>query len=386
MPVLDSGQPITCLRGEHFVRSFHNSLAHLDVFMGDMCNLKCTSCPCWMVDNPPNWDSALLTDKFAEMVDYIEAACPSFDRMMVIGGEPFLHGGVLDYFRHQSANACISAYTNLAWESDDTFVFRDNVRFFTSLDAHTDELYRRVRRGRTFDFVTANLARFADRIAHVDTTVSKLNLPYMREIFAMTEDIGCTHWFMPMDARVSYYAQQIEEGNRPATERENLLAQRTSHQLERILLEPADLPTVTEFYEQHATRRTNDVSAFERLYRAGVSHYAGEDETPRGEPRREDADQPGNRCETLKAYMEVTFARNGNYIPFIHCPTLRHALKSTEGPEFSSFAALMAWEEEVRASVTCSDACSRTPYLKVDALRVWGANSAKLGRKEPTPV
>lgn len=84
--------------------------------------------------------------------------------------------------------------------------------------------------------------------------------------------------------------------------------------------------------------------------------------------------------------MEVTFSRNGNYIPFIHCPTLRHALKSTEGPEFDSFASLMEWEEQVRGSVTCSDACSRTPYLEVDALRVWGANSAKLGRKEPTPA
>lgn len=369
------------------MRSLHNSLAHLDVFLGDMCNLKCTSCPCWMVEKPPMWDDSQLADRFVEMMDYIGDHCPSFDRMMVIGGEPFLHGGVMNYFRQQSAKVCLSAYTNFAWESDNTFIFGDNVRFFTSLDAHNDELYRRIRRGRTFDLVTTNLARFADHIVHVDTTVSKLNLPHMHDIFAMTEAIGCTHWFMPMDARVSYYAQQIEDGNRPATERENLLAQRTSHQLERILLEPSDLPLVTQFYNQHPSPRTNDVSAFERLYKAGVSHYAGEDETPKGHSAQAGTETPSDsRCETLKRYMEVTFSRNGNYIPFIHCPTLRHALKSTEGPEFDSFASLMEWEEEVRGSVTCSDACSRTPYLEVDALRVWGANSAKLGRKEPTPA
>jgi hypothetical protein len=52
----------------------------------------------------------------------------------------------------------------------------------------------------------------------------------------------------------------------------------------------------------------------------------------------------------------------------------------------TSFEALMAWEEEVRGSVSCSESCSRTPYLEVDALRVWGANSAKLGRKESMPA
>jgi radical SAM family protein len=359
---------------------FHASLKHLDVFMGDQCNLKCTSCPCWMIDKPPSWDTGRLADRFAEMVDYVGGQCPSFDRVMVIGGEPFIHGGVMEYFRHQESDVCVSAYTNFAWESDPGMGFRDNIRFLTSLDAHTDELYRRIRRGRTFDLVQNNLSRFSKHIVHVDTTVSKLNLPHMSDIFAMTEEVGCTHHFMPMDARVSFFAQQIQDGFRAASERENLLAVRTSGQAERILLERDDLMYVEQFYANNPSPRVNAFHDFQRLYRAGVSHYAGDEETSAvADSASEAAD---DQCETLKHYMEVTFARDGRYIPFVHCPTLRAELKSTEGPAFDSFEALMDWEEHVRGSVSCSDSCSRTPYLKVDALRVWGANSAKLGRRE----
>lgn len=362
--------------------SFHSSLMQLDVFMGDMCNLKCTSCPCWMIDRPPTWDDAALSDRFAELVEYVETNCASFDRLMVIGGEPFLHGGVLDFFQHQDSTVCLSAYTNMTWGSDGDLTFSDNVRFFTSLDAHTEELYRKIRRGRTFDLVKTNLERFSDHIVHVDTTVSKLNLPHLADLFAMTEAIGCTHHFMPMDSRVSFFADQIQNGYRPASERENLLAVRTSGQLERILLETDDLPVVAEFYDETSSPRLNAFSDFQRLYRAGVSHYAGDEDATPAETAFVQQANTDSRCQTLKHYMEITFSRSGNFVPFVHCPTLRRKLNATEGPEFASFEALMEWEEEVRGSVTCSDSCSRTPYLKVDALRVWGANSAKLGRKE----
>lgn len=362
--------------------NFHETLTQLDVFMGDMCNLKCTSCPCWMIERPPSWDISMLADRFAEMIDYVEVRCPSFDRMMVIGGEPFLHGGVMEYFRQQNNNVCVSAYTNFAWESGDDITFRDNVRFFTSLDAHSEDLYRKIRRGRTFGLVKENLRRFSDRIVHVDTTISKLNLPHMADLLDMTEHIGCTHWFMPMDARVSFFNKQIQDGLRSVTPRENLLADRTAGQLERILLDHDDLPAVGQFYADCESPRINDFNAFEQLFRAGVSHYAGTNEDAgidAGDAFIDDA--VSERCPTLAHYMEVTFAPSGGYVPFIHCPTLRRELDATEGPEFQSFADLMAWEESVRGLVKCSTACSRTPYLKVDALRVWGANSAKLGRK-----
>ncbi|MCC9187181.1 hypothetical protein, partial [Mycolicibacterium mageritense] len=115
---------------------------------------------------------------------------------------------------------------------------------------------------------------------------------------------------------MSFFADQIQNGYRPASERENLLAVRTSGQLERILLETDDLPVVAEFYDETSSPRLNAFSDFQRLYRAGVSHYAGDEDATPAETAFVQPANTDSRCQTLKHYMEITFSRSGNHSVF----------------------------------------------------------------------
>lgn len=342
------------------------TLTHLDINLGDACNLRCVHCPCWINEKAPRFDAAALEARLSEAVDYIDRECPKFDKVMLIGGEPFVHEGVANFFENQRfESVCISAYTNFVWPRENLDL-PPNIRFLSSLDAASQSVYGQLRRTRDFARSQENMRRYSDRLMHVDTTVSKGNLHHLDEILDITEPYGCSHWFLPIDPRVLRYAEHDSDrvSEKAETATEVATALRTAKRVNPLLLDDGDLKTMEKFFARRASSRTNDFDMFMGVYLSGIAHFQDDelDYRPELKIKRPEVE----RCAGIRRYMEITFTPDGQFVPMVHCPELWDLLGVERGPAFDSFSELMEWENEVRGRTGCKTFCGRTQFLGLD--------------------
>jgi len=281
---------------------------------------------------------------------------------MIIGGEPFTHPGLAEFLSEQSFNIYIIVYTNFAVPLQ-KYQWPDNIHFITSWDAPDDETYRRIRRTKHFPLVMKNINQNRDRIIHVDTTVSRLNIMKLDRILEMTEEIGCTHWFLPIDPRVLRYAKKHK--NDP-------LAKIVAKKVKEILLDYSDLKIIKDFFNRHKNNpRINDYSMFKGLYLAGIRHFEDLPEySYSNEIIPSNIDTPSiEHCPAVENYLEITFNRSGKFIPVIHCPLLKRIYPEHRVPQFDNFDDLIKWVSSIRAQIKCSTFCGRTQFLGLDSYK-----------------
>ena len=339
----------------------NNTLTHLDIDLGNKCNLRCLACERWLDPNPIEFPKDVLWKKLEEVMGYVEDNCKNFDKLMIIGGEPFVHEGLAEFLSQQSYCIYTIIYTNFAVPLE-KYQWPRNIHFITSWDAPDDKTYRQIRRTKDFPIVMRNISLNKDKIIHVDTTVSKLNILKLDHILEMTEEIGCTHWFFPIDPRVLRYAKHHPE---------NKLAQITASKLMKIVLDFSDLEVVKKFFERHQdNNRINEYSMFEGIYLAGFRHFQDIPEYSK-KIKINEINIPFDikHCPAVEHYLEITFDRFGKFIPILHCPILREKHPDERLPRFNNFGELIEWISTIRSQIKCKSFCGRTQFLGLDVYK-----------------
>ena len=143
--------------------SLESTLTHMDIFLGDACNLRCVHCQCWINDRAPLFGAQVLEARLFEAIEYVATQCPQFEKVMLIGGEPFVHEGVPRFLQKQRIDTEITVYTNFVWPDPD-ITLPDNVFFLSSLDAAQQDVYGQLRRTKDFAYSQENMRRHADRL------------------------------------------------------------------------------------------------------------------------------------------------------------------------------------------------------------------------------
>src|ERR1700754_3247947 len=126
---------------------FEDTLTNLDIYLGDACNLRCVHCPCWITERAPRYEPKMLERKLFEAVEYADTECGAFEKVMLIGAEPFIHEGMVRFLERQRIDTCITVYTNFVWPEPDVRL-PDNVYFLSSLDAASQNIFGQLRRTR----------------------------------------------------------------------------------------------------------------------------------------------------------------------------------------------------------------------------------------------
>ncbi|NHJ14473.1 MAG: radical SAM protein [Candidatus Thorarchaeota archaeon] len=345
----------------------NETLTHLDVFLGDKCNLRCIACDCWLNEEPFAIPSHVLESRLKDILNHLEMHCPNFDKLMIIGGEPFCHEGLASFLANLESSIYIVIYTNFSIPLGE-YSWPDNVHFITSLDAPNDRIYRKIRRGRTFTTTIENINLNRDHIIHMDTTVSKLNVGVLDDLVEISESVGCTHWFLPVDPRVIRYSKEREYSPKIAASVRNLNC---------ILLQEEDLESVREFYRKHTgNTRLNDFSMFSGLFLSGIRHYEdlkgyGKDIANRSEiVTEEEAEQELlSHCPGLESYIEVGISKEGYVVPILHCLKQRELVPKDTIPAFSTIEDLIDWFSNSSMEVKCDSYCGRTQFLALDSYK-----------------
>jgi molybdenum cofactor biosynthesis enzyme MoaA len=347
------------------MRPLEDTLTNLDIYLGDACNLKCVQCQCWINESAPQFDPAVLEARLFEAVEYAATKCKSFEKVMLIGGEPFIHEGMVRFLEKQRIDTCITVYTNFVWPDPDV-VLPDNVYFLSSMDAANQEVYGQLRRTRDFAFSQQVMRQRSDKLLHVDTTVSKGNIKVLDDILKLTEGYDCTHWFLPIDPRVLRYNDEFVKDPRLGTLTERSTAERTAKRARTILLDEDDLREMERFYDRWGSDRTNDFETFLGIYLSGVDRFKAETFGYRPDVAVKKPSVAGQRCPGVRRYMEIGFAPDGKFVPVIHCPDLTDLYSAKQGPEIDSFTGVMEWENQARGRVGCEVFCGHTQFLGVD--------------------
>jgi MoaA/NifB/PqqE/SkfB family radical SAM enzyme len=357
------------------MEAFANTLTNLDINLADACNLRCLACPCWLVPKPPRVKPAVLIERLHDVFAYLEANCPSFQKVLIIGGEPFVHRGLRDFLIEQRYSIYITVYTNLAIPLEETD-WPDNVHLITSLDAADAETYSKIRGADLFDVTQENMRRLGSRIVHVDTTVSKANLNQLLEIRKITKPIGCTHWFLPIDPRMLRYAGNPSSDDGQYVHPRHDVVQATRAKLEQILLNINDLSEIRDFFGELEDGRSNDFDMFKGIYLSGLNHFQDLGEYSAQSKAALPRYVEKHACPGIRKYMEITFDADGKMLPVVHCPELRGILGMSDvshldtfpavGPAFERFLSLFEWEAEQRLRTECQTFCGRTQFLGVD--------------------
>ena len=355
------------------MEAFTHTLTNLDINVGDACNLRCIACPCWLVPTPTRLSPSVLIERLNDVFSYLERQCPNFEKVLIIGGEPFVHRGLNEFLLQQRFDIYITVYTNLAVPIN-RCDWPDNVHFITSLDAADPETYQRIRGANVYELTQQNMRKLGARIVHADTTVSRANLHQLSRIRQITEPLGCTHWFLPVDPRMLRYAGS--DGDDADLHPKHELVQTTREKLEEILLSPSDLDTVQDFYNQSGDHLTNDFAMFRGVYLSGLGHFEDLEEYSAQSKCHPPQYHEKHACPGIRKYMEITFAADGRMLPVVHCPELRNILGMSNvshrhtfpatGPAFEHFEDLFAWEVKERVRPECRTFCGRTQFLGVD--------------------
>jgi len=344
------------------------TLTNLDIYLGDACNLRCVHCPCWITEDAPRFEPDVLEARLFETAEYVATHCPRFDKMMLIGGEPFMHEGMVRFLAKQRLDLCITVYTNFVWP-DPTVSLPGNVFFLSSMDAPRQEIYGQLRRTRDFESSQATMRQRAKQLIHVDTTVSKGNVAHLDEILDLTEGYPCTHWFLPIDPRVLRHAARLAADPRLGSLTELKTARRTAERAKQIMLDDQDIRQVERFYQRRGSRRTNDFETFLGIYLSGVKKFQSGPFEYRSDLADVTVHMPETgeqRCAGIRRYMEISFNTDGGFVPMVHCPELWGILGTDRGPAQPTFQALMDWEDETRHRSGCRVFCGRTQFLGLD--------------------
>jgi MoaA/NifB/PqqE/SkfB family radical SAM enzyme len=341
-----------------------DTLTNLDIYLGDACNLRCVHCPCWINEGAPRFRADVLESRLFEAVEYA-AACPRFEKVMLIGGEPFIHEGMVSFLKKQRIDTCITVYTNFVWPDPDVEL-PDNVFFLSSMDAPTQAVYGQLRRTKDFAYSQDLMRKRSGQLLHVDTTVSKGNLEHLDQILDITESYGCTHWFLPIDPRVLRYDDTFIKDDRLGTLTERRHASVTADRARAILLDEDDIATVGRFYDRRASDRINDYETFLGIYLSGVDHFKAETFGYRKDLDVRKPQVSSDRCPGIRRYMEIGFTSEGDFVPMIHCPELWDIVGARQGPPVDSVEALMTWENQTRLRSDCQVFCGRTQFLGID--------------------
>lgn len=351
------------------------TITHLDINLGDQCNLKCRMCECWLNSDPLQLEADELWPQVEEALEYVQDNCPNFEKAMIIGGEPFTHPGLTNFLLDQDLDIFLSVYTNFSIELPDVS-WPDNVHFLTSLDASCAETYMKIRRTDDWETTQKNMRRHADNLLHVDTTVSKLNVDEMEDILTVTEDFDCGHWFLPGDPRIVEYARKHPENSR---------AQSTADSMVPHLLDEDSIGVVKQFYDEHGHKdRTNNLEMFLTLYYQGVDIYGHLPEYDLQVPEGIELQRPDGQCPAGERYLEIGFDDSGQFVPIMHCPELLEGFEfddETDGerrvssfqpydgdptPHFKEFGPLMDWMSDQYVGVDCSQHCGKTQFLGLE--------------------
>ena len=351
------------------------TITHLDVNLGDQCNLKCRMCECWLNTDPLQLEAEALWPQVGQALEYVEEHCPNFEKAMIIGGEPFTHPGLVDFLLEQELDIFLSVYTNFSIELPDVD-WPDNVHFLTSLDASCEETYMKIRRTDDWETTQENMRRHADHLLHVDTTVTGLNVEEMADILAVTEEFDCGHWFLPGDPRIVDYARTYPG---------NDLAQSTAESMVPHLLDEESIGVVKEFYDEHGHKeRTNNLEMFLTLYYQGVEIYGHLPEYDLEIPEGIELQRPEGACPAGERYLEIGFDDAGRYVPIFHCPELQAGVEfdlrseserrpssfqpyqGDPTPHFEAFDELMDWMSAQYLGVDCAQHCGKTQFLGLD--------------------
>ncbi|WP_203905313.1 hypothetical protein [Virgisporangium aliadipatigenens] len=316
----------------------------------------------------------MLEARLFEAVGYAVENCPKLDKVMLIGGEPFIHEGMVRFLEKQRLDVMITVYTNFVWPNPDV-VLPDNVYFLSSMDAPAQDIYGQLRRTKDFRYSQEIMRERSSKLLHIDTTVSKGNLLHMDAIFDITRTYPCTHWFLPIDPRMMRYEDRMKNGGTPTpTELSNTL--RTAARTKSLMLDDDDLRVVEDFYRRRGAEltpegfeRTNDFDTFRGIYLSGVNKFKNETFDYRKDMAEQKITLPGtgqHRCAAIRRYMEISFTADGQFVPMVHCPELWDILATQRGPGLPSFKALMDWEYEARGRSGCQTFCGRTQFLGID--------------------
>lgn len=338
--------------------SLNETLTHLDIHLGDKCNCRCTACECWHVREPMDLPKNVLWPKIEEVLSYLESNCLNFDKLMLIGGEPFAHVGLADFLCQQKFGIYLVVYTNFAIPISNN-IWPHNIHFITSMDAPDRETYCEIRGIDAFSITMENIRHHRHRLIHVDTTVSRLNLKKLDSILELTENIGCTHWFLPIDARVIRFAKK----------KDSRIPNSIVKRLENILLQDSDLLMVKEFFQRHKkNKRINTFEMFEGIYLSSLLHfsdlYANDDE--KNPESIQKLQRPMEHCPAIERYLEIRLDNMGYYVPVIHCPLLQERYPQSSVKAFKDFSQLVSWVSEIRSRLNCDYFCGRTQFLSLD--------------------
>jgi len=341
------------------------TLTNLDIYLGDACNLRCIQCQSWINESAPHFDPDVLEARLFEAVEYAATQCRSFEKVMLIGGEPFIHEGMVRFLAKQKIDTCITVYTNFVWP-DPNVVLPDNVYFLSSMDAPNQEIYGQLRRTRDFDYSQETMRERSGQLLHVDTTVSKGNLHHLDSILDRTKDHGCTHWFLPIDPRILRYHDAFVKDPRLGTLTERATAERTAKRAQVLLLDDDDIRVVEDFYRRCGSARTNDFETFLGIYLSSVDRFKKESFGYRPDLSVRRPNVGAQQCPGIRRYMEIGFTPDGRFIPVIHCPELTEIFDAKQGPSADSFVEVMAWENQARRRVGCQVFCGHTQFLGID--------------------
>ena len=286
---------------------------------------------------------------------------------MLIGGEPFAHRGLERWLKHQSHKLYLTIYTNFSTRRFEGG-WPENVHFLTSLDAACSDTYRTLRRRDLYTNTRDNLISNAKWIIHADTTVSKVNIKELPDILAITEPIGCSHWFLPVDPRIVRFRNHVISSGKAGFDPKRLtLLTDAASNLNAILLEEKDIAAIEDFYTGHRqSKRINTFAMFRGIYYASKRHFLDLDGY--GQTLAADEVPPINEtnCPGLSAYMEVTLDARGDFVPIVHCDMLCAKCENSQPPKFETFVELFEWESEARSTVRCNSFCGRTQFLGLD--------------------
>ena len=143
---------------------------HLNFELNHECNLKCSIC---LTAHPPDtWNLADRKNKIISLETFkkiIDEGVPKGLRSISLNGfnEPLLLGNIPDYVRYAKQNGIVDIIlstngTLLTEESSRALIKSGLTRMLVSIDAVTEETYKKIRKGGRFDKVVNSLTRFME--------------------------------------------------------------------------------------------------------------------------------------------------------------------------------------------------------------------------------
>jgi radical SAM protein with 4Fe4S-binding SPASM domain len=166
---------------------------HIDFELNDVCNQKCVMCPRNDATLARNWGMTVNTGKrmsFETFRRVIDEAASLGTKSINVGGfsEPFIHSELVRMLTYAHSKGildsiCISNGVLMDETTARGILESGLTRLYISLDAYTDDTYRKIR-GSGFEKAKANLLRFLE----LRNKKSSEPLPWVRVSFVVMNE------------------------------------------------------------------------------------------------------------------------------------------------------------------------------------------------------